>query len=329
MTDKSEKDVVTIETEDGYSYTGEVSNEVPDGQGVLTHPDGGEYAGKFFNGRCQRVDQPSAGDQHKPLYFRIDDFRIGIEIIQYTISGCSVEVFPCSGPGSPQPSVLRPRLWESATFERTVGGGAIFYQAFTNDPNDILYLLPHGSWDIYRALDVNTEDYFFVVEKENPGIDYGGERQGLRVDDVSDLPQLIDEYVASRTTDSNFSHVAGRLELGCENFFSLYQDVAEYFGRGEHPGRKAVCEFLDEKYGSDLIDKRTAEYMFAKALGEKQGAIAFKRYVEDLGNQSEEVEPGDERLQFHNFLTMGKSAIPLTSIREAIDTYSERIRTEK
>ena len=146
---------------------------------------------------------------------------------------------------------------------------------------------------------------------------------------VSGLPRLIDEYTVSRTTDSNFSHVAGRLEFECENFYSLYQEVAEYFGRGENPGRKAVYEFLDERYGSDLINKSTAEFMFAKALGEKQGAVAFEKYAEDLDRESEEAGPGQVRLQIYNFLTMGESSMPLASITAAIETCTEHIRTKK
>ena len=32
--------------------------------------------------------------------------------------------------------------------------------------------------------------------------------------------------------------------------------------------------------------------MFAKALGEKQGAVAFEKYAEDLDRESEEAGPG-------------------------------------
>ena len=49
MTDKSDKDVVTIDW-DGGSYTGEVSDGVPLGQGTLTRPDGTKYVGEYKDG---------------------------------------------------------------------------------------------------------------------------------------------------------------------------------------------------------------------------------------------------------------------------------------
>ena len=51
MTDKSDKDVVTIDWKDG-SYTGEVSDGVPHGQGSFTHPDGEKYVGEFEDGKA-------------------------------------------------------------------------------------------------------------------------------------------------------------------------------------------------------------------------------------------------------------------------------------
>ena len=49
MTDKSDKDVITIDWKGG-SYTGEVSDGVPHGQGIFAHPDGFEYVGEFKDG---------------------------------------------------------------------------------------------------------------------------------------------------------------------------------------------------------------------------------------------------------------------------------------
>ena len=49
MAKKSTKDVVTIDW-DGGSYTGEVSDGVPLGQGTLTRPDGTKYVGEWRDG---------------------------------------------------------------------------------------------------------------------------------------------------------------------------------------------------------------------------------------------------------------------------------------
>ena len=49
MTDKSDKDVITIDWKGG-SYTGEVSDGVPHGQGIFALPDGFEYVGEFKDG---------------------------------------------------------------------------------------------------------------------------------------------------------------------------------------------------------------------------------------------------------------------------------------
>ena len=42
-------DMVTIDYEEG-TYTGELSNGLPNGQGTWTHPDGSRYVGEFKNG---------------------------------------------------------------------------------------------------------------------------------------------------------------------------------------------------------------------------------------------------------------------------------------
>ena len=43
-------DEVTIDWKNG-TYTGEVSNGVPDGQGTWTHPNGEKYVGEFKDGK--------------------------------------------------------------------------------------------------------------------------------------------------------------------------------------------------------------------------------------------------------------------------------------
>jgi hypothetical protein len=42
---------ITIDWEEG-TYTGEVSDNVPNGQGTATYPDGTKYSGEFQNGIC-------------------------------------------------------------------------------------------------------------------------------------------------------------------------------------------------------------------------------------------------------------------------------------
>jgi hypothetical protein len=322
----------------GSIYIGEFYDGVPDGHGTLTHSDGGEYTGEFRSGRCQGPIVRSKEDPDKPIYFQVQDLRIGIEYLDIRIAICDVEVFPFNGSGSPHPSVLRPKLWEHASLLTTVGGGAIFYYAHTSDPNDILYLLPRGCWNIYEAGDIDGNDYYLIVESEIPGIDYSQEREGIRVDDDSDLPNIIDKYAASWIGGPNFSQATGRIEFEDIDFYSLHEDidfyslyyeVVKHFGRGKNPDTEAVYGFLDEMYGSRLMNKRIATMLFFKALGEKQGTAAFNKYAEELERQSEEAGPGPVRAQIHDFLTMGNSSMPLESIIEAIETFSEGVKTEK
>ena len=313
----------------GADYAGEVSDGVPHGHGTLTHPDGGEYTGEFRSGYCQGLIVRSKEDRNNPIYFQVDDLRIGIEILDDSLMVSGLEVFPFNGPGSPHPSVLRPNLWTGAYLRETVCGGAIFYEAFASDPNDILYLLPRGSWNVYITRDANDYVYYLIVESEIQGIDYSQEREGIRVDDDSDLPSIIDEYLASRTGDPNFCHVAARIEFESIGFYLLYYDVVEHFGRGKNPDAEAVYGFLDEMYGSRLMNKRIATMLFSKALGEKQGTAAFNKYAEELERQSEEAGPGPVRAQIHNFLTMGSSSMPLESIIEAIEMFSDGVKTKK
>ena len=68
-------DEVTISWEDG-TYTGEVSNGVPDGQGTLTFADGRKYVGEWNDGRHHGQGALTSPDGYKYVgQFKNDSFH--------------------------------------------------------------------------------------------------------------------------------------------------------------------------------------------------------------------------------------------------------------